>query len=110
MRLLCGDCGGPAMQDRVDDPPIVRFPAVIGRWKQRNVRRLRSVWWMFATYVMGAAWRRSAPLRTKRAELVPSPAPYRDRHADTEEATRSPCRYRRDTCSSLRSREPSNLR
>jgi hypothetical protein len=45
-------------------------PAVIGRWKQRNVRRLRSVWWIFATYVMGAAWRQSARLRTKRAELV----------------------------------------
>ena len=45
-------------------------PAVIGRWKQRNVRRLRSVWWIFATYVLGAAWRRSAPLQTKRAELV----------------------------------------
>ncbi len=45
-------------------------PAVIGRWKQRNVRRVRSVWWIFATYVLGAAWRRSAPLQTKRAEVV----------------------------------------
>ncbi len=49
-------------------------PAVIGRWKQRNVRRLRSVWWIFATYVLGAAWRRSAPLQTKRAEWCRSPA------------------------------------
>jgi hypothetical protein len=45
-------------------------PVVIGRWKQRNARRLQSVLWIFATYVPGAAWKRSAPLQTKCAELV----------------------------------------
>jgi hypothetical protein len=43
-------------------------PAAIGRWKQGNARRLRSVLWIFVTYVPGAAWKRSAPLQTKRTE------------------------------------------
>ena len=45
-------------------------PAVISRWKQKNARRLRRVLWIFATCVLGAAWKRSAPLQTKRTELV----------------------------------------
>src|SRR5262249_13136701 len=45
-------------------------PAVISRWKQGNARRLRRVLWIFATCVPGAVWKRSAPLRTKRTELV----------------------------------------
>jgi hypothetical protein len=45
-------------------------PVVIGRWKQRNARRLQSVSSIFATCVPGAAWKRSAPLQTKCAELM----------------------------------------
>src|SRR5262245_14000282 len=45
-------------------------PAVISRWKQGNAHRLRRVLWIFATCVPGAAWKRSAALRTKRTELV----------------------------------------
>src|SRR5262245_13571752 len=45
------------------------FPAVISRWKQKNARR-RRVLWIFATCMPGAAWKRSAPLQTKRTELV----------------------------------------
>src|SRR5215471_19319897 len=44
-------------------------PAVISRWKQKNARPLR-ILWIFATCVPGAAWKQSAPLQTKRAELV----------------------------------------
>jgi hypothetical protein len=44
-------------------------PAVISRWKQKNARRLRIVLWIFATCVPGAAWKRSAPLQTKRTEI-----------------------------------------
>jgi hypothetical protein len=44
-------------------------PAVIGRWKQRNARRLRSVLWRCATFVPGAEWKRSVPLQTKCAEV-----------------------------------------
>jgi hypothetical protein len=42
----------------------------ISRWKQKNARRLRRVLWIFATCVPGAAWKRGAPLQTKRTELV----------------------------------------
>jgi hypothetical protein len=45
-------------------------PAVIGRWKQKTARRLRRVLWTFATCVPNAAWKRSAPLQTKRTELA----------------------------------------
>jgi hypothetical protein len=45
-------------------------PAVISRWKRRNARQLPSVLWIFATSVPGAVWKRSAPLQTKRAELL----------------------------------------
>jgi len=45
-------------------------PAAISRWKQKNARRLRRVSWIFATFVPGAARKRSAPLQTKRTELV----------------------------------------
>jgi hypothetical protein len=44
--------------------------AVISRWKQKNARRLRSVLWIFATFVPCAARKRSASLQTTRAELV----------------------------------------
>jgi hypothetical protein len=44
-------------------------PVVISRWKLRNARQLPSVLWIFATSVPGVAWKRSGPLRTKRAEL-----------------------------------------
>jgi hypothetical protein len=47
-------------------------PVVICRWKRRNARRLRSVLWMFATCVPGAAWKPSGLLQTNRAELCKS--------------------------------------
>jgi hypothetical protein len=45
-------------------------PAVTSRWKQKDARRLGGVLWIFATCVPGAAWKRSAPLQTRRTELV----------------------------------------
>src|SRR5205807_7599421 len=66
-------------------------PAVISRWKQRNARRSRSVLWIFATYVPGAAWKRSAPLQTKRAEVAGSPSrERRDRSPRRRDHTHLP--------------------
>ena len=56
---------------RTRNRPSFDAPAVINRCKQKNARRLQSVWLIFATCVERAAWKRSAPSQMNRSESVP---------------------------------------
>ena len=64
---------GLVMQDRLDDPPVVRCPGCNQPMEAKErtpVKEGLVVLWIFATCVPGAAWRQSAPLQTNGTELV----------------------------------------
>jgi hypothetical protein len=61
---------GLVMQDRLDDPPVVRCPGCNQPMEAKERTPIKEGLVDIRYVCAGAAWKRSAPLQTKRTELV----------------------------------------